>query len=38
MDEIERLAFALQHFAGLEEDDFQPQFVVCPVGNSHLLS
>ncbi|GEM_PF-3629728 len=23
MDEIEKLAFALKHFAGIEEDDFK---------------
>jgi hypothetical protein len=37
MNEIEKLAFALQHFAGLEEYDFQPSLVVCLVGHSHLL-
>ena len=37
MKEIEKLAFALQHFAGLEEYDFQPSLVVCLVGRSHLL-
>lgn len=36
MNEIEKLAFALQHFAGLEEYDFQPSLVVCLVGSSFL--
>lgn len=37
MNEIEKLACALQHLAGLEEYDFQPSLVVCLVGNSRLL-
>lgn len=37
MNEIEKLACALQHLAGLEEYDFQPSLVVCLVGRSHLL-